>query len=291
MSSGPDLILGGGIAGVLVAQRLRQLNRPFLLLEARDRVLVEASSGFFFLHQPIFGEEEQRAVEIRSCASAAMGQESLSRGYARKVYGDPDYGPVSICLAGHQTGYLLSSKRLQEGLDDTNRILSAVVASISIGAKTVYLKDGRAFPFERLHSTIPLPAFEKAVGVSSGVVFKSAPIHIDRKPITNASDPMDRHLEADVYCHYCPGECHPWYRATRQQGRIDYEYVTNPPYGSFAIKPGKIWLPPEHKDYERGMLDEYRKILKTFGIHLWGRFGTWTPKMLSHHVWNELQTL
>src|SRR5437762_2357291 len=96
----PDLILGAGPSGLMIGHRLTQLGRPFLILERGESAMAKTGDGFFYLHEPITGNETAFKIYVTSCPGAD------EKVYAQKVYGDPMVGPVSIKKqSGNHVGY------------------------------------------------------------------------------------------------------------------------------------------------------------------------------------------
>lgn len=289
----PEIILGAGISGLIVAQRLRALKRPFLILERNRAPLPESGGrGFFYLHKPFFGDEAKFKIRTTLCRGGDPNE------YARKVYGDPTYRPISIMSVENETeGWLLPVQRLLDGLD-ASLMLNTEVIDVRFKEQMVFTKDGRTWPFSQIHSTIPLPILLGLVGITpklrntEPLKFKAEPIYI--RTCSQWQSENNAHPAAskgdEMHCHYCASDCHPWYRATAREGTIQEEYMTPIPE-AVVVRPGKISHPANETDREeyRNMIQHYRNVLEGGAISTWGRYGTWTPKMLTSHVWDEAQ--
>ena len=275
----PDVILGGGVSGLLVARRLDQLKRNYIMLERSNHVMPEGGGrGFFYLHERILGTEPVIEVRIEHCPNADP------RLYAEKVYGDRNVGPVSLeTLPAKSKGYFLEGSKLAPPDLSERTMLNFNAHVIDMSAKVVYAKDGRSMPYNFLHSTVPLPVLCKLVG--SWPICQNQPMKFNSRTIWVhvpffGATPKDGD---PLVATYCASGCHPWYRRSERGVFVQEEY-TEQRYGAFPLNPGKIWLDPKNKEVEKERIDDIRLLLKGRGVYTWGRYGTWTPKMLTHHV-------
>lgn len=282
--SRPDLILGAGISGLILSHRLTQKGRKHLLIERNDLPMKDTGAGFYYLHQALFGDETPMKVIVTGCPDA---DEST---YAQKVYGDPSVRPVSIKGQREEHQGFKLSKEL---------IINKVKPKVQTGCEVICINpddhwvstsDGRFWPYDQLHSTIPLPMLLSLSGRSSLVEFHSRPIQIKTVPVSEAAA-FQKADPNEMLSHYCGAKCHSWYRYTHTDGQelVAVETTEQPPmYGARNLYPGKIWYTPGQEGADRYALEDLRGALRDLdGIHLWGRYATWTPKMLTHHVWKE----
>lgn len=292
-----DIVLGAGPNGLLVGKRLKELGIRYLILEKSSKAGGNVGSGFFFLHEPIFGDERKFRVKISLCGTVWPQDQryDLKRMYAEKVYGDASVGPVSIKTeVSVHDGYELDASRLRE-ISDQLIIREVEIWAIDPERKVVCTKGGQSWPYDRLHSAIPLSALSLMLtgGERRFPSFHSKPIWISKEPIDRVSFGKDI-PEGDMNCVYCPGRCHSWYRATAHGRSVSFEHSdANPTYASYPVYPGKIWYSPNPMGgiAEEIEIENLRNWLREQDIYLWGRYGAWKPKMLTHHTWNELQKL
>jgi hypothetical protein len=278
----PDIIVGAGPSGLMVGNRLKALNRPFLILERGDVPMARTGDGFFYLHEQIMGTETPIKVTVTSCPGAD------ERVYAQKVYGDPGVSPVSIkTQSGSHVGYQLDAESLLAPVREFIQT-KIDISYIDVENRIVFARDGHSWPYERLHSTIPLPMLAGMMPRQPSVIFRSKPIWIESSPLSRASAEF-MPVPGEMRSHYCPGDCHNWYRLTIRGQKAQYERMENMVYGAFPIKPGKIWLDPANREKDEEELIHYRFYLSDHQIFLWGRYAEWKPKQLLHNVWNNLK--
>lgn len=279
----PELILGAGPSGLMIANRLKELGRRFLVLERGETPMARTGDGFFYLHEPITGGEQSFKITVTSCKGSDPKQ------YALKVYGDARVGPVSLkTQQGQHTGYQLDPNALLEPVKD-DVLLKVEASYLDLRNQIVFSRNGSSWPYSRLHSTIPLPVLARMMPKAPEVVFHSAPIWIESMPSARASGDLQPGKN-EMRCHYCPSDCHDWYRATVRGQKAQFERMKQDVYGAAPVFPGKLWLDPSNKDEEEERLNQYRHYLESKDIHLWGRYAEWKPKRLLHQVWQDLKS-
>lgn len=278
----PDLVLGAGPSGLMVANRLQELKIPYLVLERGEAPMARTGDGFFYLHEPITGSESKFKITVTSCAWTDP------KHYALKVYGDARVSPVSLkSQQGEHVGYQLDPDALLEPVQKSV-LLKVEIAWIDTAHRMVFSRTGGSWPYARLHSTIPLPVLAKMMPRGPRAPFHSAPIWIESMPAARA--PADLQPDrSEMRCHYCPGECHDWYRGTVRGQKAQFERMHQSAYGSAPVFPGKIWLDPANRDEEDEQLNQYRTYLESKDTYLWGRYAEWKPKKLLHQVWQDLK--
>jgi hypothetical protein len=293
------LILGSGISGLLLAQRCRELGKPFLILG--DKLLdIRNASGFFYAHeQTPLTEPESLPIFNSVCPG---GSEDL---YAKKVYGFKPASKLSWSkfAVNGKTGeaWFYNTEKLLEGIitsgEDANFLKTKAVR---IWRSHVSTDRGHYFDrgyFSRILSTLPMPVLFELLGMAEESWFDNQkPIWIERAYESAAADSV-----RGVFVHYCAGSCHPWYRKT---------YINNGPPSSFGhsvetryeyadeaavqdrpaitLRPGKIWYEDE-SDEERAQ--KALKNLLSESIFCVGRYASWIPKMLTSDVWRESMRL
>ena len=155
----------------------------------------------------------------------------------------------------------------------------AHVVSIDPFRRQVSLRDGDVVKYEKLISTIPLPALRTMVDAAvlvpfDSVRFQSAPIYVVEKKNTfrpRSSMSVDYRTTG------------PAYRATaHRDGALHLEYF-EPPTGAVAKKllPGRIYDTP----YAKPLVKE----MALLDIYCFGRYARWDSDELLHQTDEDLR--
>lgn len=155
----------------------------------------------------------------------------------------------------------------------------AHVVSIDPFRKQVSLRDGENIPYERVISTVPLPALRAMVDAAvltpfDVLNFRSTPIYVvEKKEYVRARD--------YVWVDYrTAGSA---YRATTHlDGSLHLEYA-EPPRGALSKKllPGRIY----DVNHTRALVHE----LSLLNIHCFGRYARWDSDELLHQTDADLK--
>jgi len=154
------------------------------------------------------------------------------------------------------------------------------VTKILVTERSLLFRDGSRIDYDLLLSTIPLPAFIALCDVPPLVhtPFRSDPIHM-------LSEKDNVPVRGMIFNYISRPEV-PFYRETYVEDRIYYESLTEITATKFKhsdpviLNPGKIH---PHAESERIV-----KGLQHFGIHCFGRYGTWRPDELAHQTWQQI---
>lgn len=285
-----QVILGSGINGMLVAQRLRAKGKEFVLLDKAGMNKSRNDQGFFYAHEPNpFTKPDSFPIISHVCPGGT------EEGYARKAYGGLREGPpTSLSFAKYAKdknvvgrGWDFDFDKLQEGLTVTLSNIISIRTELSLALS----REGHAWDFSGgLISTIPLPVLLRYVQQQ----WSDTPL--DFLPIYLTTEKAERRHAAELevpagseelHVYYCASDCHSWYRASCFTSKFNpvlrYESIEAIDESSRRIMPGKIW----HRDeLNTQQIDSIRSSLKrTYNIYTFGRYGTWTPKQLTSDVW------
>jgi len=291
------VILGAGIAGLMLAQRLRAASRKFVILDKAGAMNSGNDQGFFYAHAPNpFTMEPSYPIVSDACPGGSV------QNYAMKVYGDPKANLDSSSFArfGIQgkletgRGWNYSVARLTEGVS----VVISEVDCVDLDTQVVYDSLGRSWKYSSLLSTIPLPVLTKISLHNNSPISKhirsprfcNKPIYIIQKALTWAE--YEWKIGDELQVDYCSEPCHPFYRKTvkRTYERIivTSEHSERPLGQHRQLFPGKIWL---HDDRDKEDLGKLTDFLEEYNVKLAGRYGQWRPKGLTSHVWEESEGL
>jgi hypothetical protein len=294
------VILGAGISGLMLAQRMRAAKRKYVLLDKFGVMMSGNDGGFFYAHEPSpFTEEQSFKIIVDACSGGS------SESYAMKVYGEPKANLESSSFAkfGEKgktwIGWRYSREKLRLGIGDSKEVFISEVDCVDLDAQAVYDSQGRVWKYSSLLSTIPLPVLTRITIHNNAPIsrfvrapkFRNRPIYLSSKNPEHMDDGTDLSIKYDystMHVKYCASSCCQFYRRTLTltPGRVPNlasEYSSEPTTEK-AIKlyPGKIWLDDEKDKADLRSLHDY--FLES-RVSLWGRYGSWTPKELAEHVW------
>jgi hypothetical protein len=224
--------------------------------------------------------------------------------YAEKVYGDPKANLDSSSYARFgQKGRIETGQGWKYSLAKLTEGVSALISEVDcvdLSNRVVYDSEGRAWKYSSLLSTIPLPVLYK-IGIHENKPFvaypqpefKHIPITVSinhRRPEWFTDDVRNARNEMRV--HYCASDCHDFYRIVSYvspvSGQVEFKgETTGDGHSGIKLFPGKIWIPESGKTGISVLTDYFRM----YGVSLWGRYGSWRPKLLTSHVWEESEGL
>jgi hypothetical protein len=292
------VILGAGISGLMLANRLHSSGRRFAILDKAGPMKSGNDQGFFYSHAPNpFTIDPPYQIISDACPGGSV------QNYAMKVYGDPKANLDSSSFARFGVagkietgkGWNYSTSKLANPI---NVVLSEVDC-VDLDTQCVYDTQGRCWKYSSLLSTIPLPVLTKISLHNNSAISKHIrsprfchkPIYIIREeaPESRYNWKIGDELQVD----YCSEGCHQYYRRTvKRLGHkvvITSEYADVPTHrDSIKLFPGKIWL---HDDRDKEDLSKLTDFLMEYNVTLAGRYGQWRPKGLTSHVWEESEGL
>jgi hypothetical protein len=290
------VVLGAGISGLMLSQRLRAAKRKFVLLDKAGMMKSGNDQGFFYAHAPNpFTDPKPFRIISDACEGGTVQK------YAEKVYGNPKANLDSSSYARFgQKGRIETGQGWKYSLAKLTSGVSAIISEVDcvdLSNRVVYDSDGRAWKYSSLLSTIPLPVLYKiSILQNKSFVsqpqpeFKHIPITVSinhRRPEWFAMDIREDELRV----HYCASDCHDFYRIVsyvNSNGHVEYKgETTGDKHSGLRLFPGKIWIPEESALAIRCLADYFRM----YDVSLWGRYGQWRPKGLTSHVWEESEDL
>jgi hypothetical protein len=291
------VILGAGISGLMLAQRLRAAKRKFVLLDKAGMMKSGNDQGFFYAHAPNpFTEPNSFKIISDACDGGTVEK------YAEKVYGDPKANLDSSSYARFgQRGRIETGQGWKYSLAKLTEGVSAIISEVDcvdLSNRVVYDTEGRAWKYSSLLSTIPLPVLYK-ISILGNKPFVAQPQpKFNHIPITvsiNHCRPewmKADQTEREMRVHYCASDCHEFYRIVSYvnpfHGSIEYKgETTGDKHSGVKLFPGKIWIPSDEKIGISALTDYF----KLYDVALWGRYGAWRPKGLTSHVWEESEGL
>jgi len=293
------IIMGAGISGLLLAQRMKEAKRRYLILDKGGPMSSGNDQGFFYSHEENpFTRKESFKIVSDACEGGTVEK------YAAKVYGDPKanldtssfarFGIKGQIVTGN--GWAYSREILADGVE----VIKSEVYHVDIESKLIHDSSGRCWKYSTLLSTIPLPILSAVAHCEDTPIghFISVP-RFCSKPIYILSNSTDSAEYGVMSVKYCASSCHPWYRSVTSiqpgyVGQYTEEHAQEIGDGpeSFGrrqkLYPGKIWI---HDDKDRNDLERMKLYLKRHGVLLYGRYGEWRPKGLTSHVWAESASL
>lgn len=246
-------ILGCGPSGLLAAHAaVRAGHMPTIF----SRKVKSPHGGAQYLHAPIPGyspDDPDMLVRFVKLGTA--------RGYAAKVYGDPDK-PVSWTHfeerqvpAWSMNDVYDSAWRDYQGLVHDRELFAADVEQIVAG-------------FEVVVNTVPL---EGLCARPADHTFNQVPIVLDNR----------RMIGAENVVVYNGQRSEDWYRTSS----IGEEHWTEYPAGRAPHNPD--WITGMHKGFK--VVDTDCNCHPT--VHRMGRFGKWCRGELAHHTFRDAEKL
>jgi hypothetical protein len=239
-------IVGCGPSGLLAAHAASQLRAEVRIFTDKKRKSM--LTGAMYLHTNIPGLTRERPE-----STILIKKFGTKEGYARKVYGSDDH-PVSWDHFEEGTFGMWS---LRKAYDRAWEIYHDRIVKESIDRQGL-LDLSRAF--DLTVCTAPKPAFCLQTDLHS---FNRQNIWVRMYQPGNDSEATTMVYSGDPK--------HPWYRYSRIDDMLSYEYATEPPFN--GLRPGRK---PTGNDCD------------CWPTVLWaGRFGAWRKGVLTHHVFQE----
>lgn len=241
------LVVGCGPAGLIAAEAADQFGAQVHIVSRKEK---STMPGAQYLHEPIPGvtpEKPDGHIDVI--------KRGTRRGYARKVYGNPE-APVSW---DHYGDGLVPAWRLSATYDALWFKWEDTVLDELVGGNVIRHVATR---HDLVFCTIPRPALCRA---SKGHVFPCQRVWIRDSvaPNTNvvdntiiySGDPMDA-----------------WYRTSRLFEHDSTEF--------------SHWVPDAREGFKPMWTDCDCQPDNVIPV---GRFGKWNKKVLTHHVYKEVQ--
>lgn len=290
------VILGAGISGLMLANRLRTAGRKFVILDKAGIMASGNDQGFFYAHEPNpFTRPESFKIISDACPDGTVEK------YAMKVYGDPNANLDTSSFARFgKAGKMETGQGWQydQGLLCSSEIKScfqkAEIDVVDLDTQMVFDTQGRCWKYSSLLSTIPLPLLTHISIHNNSPISKfiRAP-KFKHRSIFLYSHTIEDQSYGEMRVHYCASDCHHWYRKviTHNPGYTcneAQEHISNPGVHGRTLFPGKIWLEDEE---DKRNLQRLESFLAESNVTLFGRYGSWKPKQLTSHVWAESASL
>jgi len=284
-------ILGGGITGLVagfytgwpvIARRVGgQLSRGFPL-------------GPKYIYANSFNQEllEQLGIDT-STTVVKVGyfyrgrfvkpSKQLQEAYSKKTRGTVISGAMSGMLEEF-AAFTVDPTIVVECLADECDIIQDQIISIDLEERVMYgLHD--IYEYDLLVSTIPLPEFMELTGIRCSKLAWRSILFV----AAECSSDLIWDNDYDYICF--PGD-EPFYRITKlAPPNVVYEFSVNPGYKvSIDYLPDTI--PTDYYLLRYGKIVDKIPIINgaRYGVKLLGRYGSWNPRMMLHHVIREVKS-
>jgi len=317
------IVLGAGMSGLLAAQRLREKQKRFVIIDSKGINQSHNDSGFFYSHEPVGDYTAPNPIKIET----AICRDGSNEDYRKKVYGTDTelFLDKPLSFLGYKDVPLQEGWPYNEKLTQGLEVIRDEAYCIDIKGKLLYTTSGRVWKYEGVISTIPLPLIIPIIRgpMLSAPELHSSPVYVFEefvRPLGGSTpkipyskfiipapqwslEPQSPQVHArisgitygDILVIYCPSTCHKWYRASVtksrvsvcEMARIRYEFM-EPMQGCRYLWPGKIWYSSQkNKESVARMLDELRRC----SIYPVGRYASWSPKFLANEAYDQVNSL
>lgn len=265
-------VLGGGITGQLVQFHVPEAEvYDWQTAMARRRRPLTRQWGANYLWKPLDGIECRSFPVVTTVDGSPPTLHAVSR-YKDKIGKSGDVVGWERQFQHEMTGYDFVR------LPDARITWEHRAVSIDRTEHVIEFADQESVRYDTLVSTVPLYALLSLLGMPEPTG------RLKMKPIffkVTARPPDAPYPLETMYVNYISDPAIPPYRFSDRMGERHYESIV--PFegpSSRRYAPGKIFPHPQ--------VPEFLDVLRGYGIHTFGRYGSWNPDELIHETWDRI---